>query len=109
MLDSKYHGKSEGKNHSRLHRFGKTASRASRKYHYALEKERIYIFIMGLSAFQSLLILILGFSKRDSEKKIKSCFFVDYPFTYLKYFSVIPMFNQSTSPMISLFKLCFLL
>lgn len=69
MLDSKCHRKSEGKNHSRLHRLGKTAIRALRKYYYALEKERIYIPIMVLSAFQSMLILILVFWKREREKK----------------------------------------
>lgn len=45
MLDCKYNRKSEGKKITAGF-IGKISARASRKYHYDLEKERIYIVIM---------------------------------------------------------------
>lgn len=54
-------GNQRVKNHSRLQRLGKISARASGKYNYDLEKERIYITIMD-SAFESMLIPVLGFS-----------------------------------------------
>ena len=69
MLDCKCNRKSQSKNHSRLHRLGKTSASASRKYRYDLEKERICIVILSISAFESMLISVLGFSLK---KKVVS-------------------------------------